>query len=99
MNGVPQIEGKDFEVIGSSLIFEQPLEREGDLGFWRWARMFFGIAGTYKKNDTVDVIHDVNGRRTVSTFRPTAVAANEELAKEAAPAASEPASSTDAGSE
>ena len=29
--------------------------------------MFLGIAGTYRKNDSVDVVYEVGGRRVVAT--------------------------------
>jgi hypothetical protein len=70
VNGVQQVEGTDFEIVGSSLVFQRPLEREGPLGFWRWARMALGIAGTYRKNDLIDVVFSQNGRRTVATLAP-----------------------------
>jgi hypothetical protein len=70
VNGVQQVEGTDFEIVGSSLVFQRSLEREGTLGFWRWARMALGIAGTYRKNDLVDVVYSHNGRRTVATLAP-----------------------------
>jgi len=70
VNGVQQVEGTDFEIVGSSLVFQRSLEREGSLGFWRWARMALGIAGTYRKNDLVDVVYSQNGRRTVATLAP-----------------------------
>ena len=72
VNGVQQAEGTDFEIVGSSLVFHRPLEREGALGFWRWARMALGIAGTYRKNDLVDVVYTHAGRRTVATLAPPA---------------------------
>ena len=67
LNGVQQVEGTDFETVGSSLVFAKSLERE-EIGFWRWARMALGIAGTYRKNDTIDVVFTLNGRRTVATL-------------------------------
>jgi hypothetical protein len=70
LNGVPQREGADYELVGASLVFEKPLVREGSLGFWRWARMALGIAGTYRQNDTVDVVFTHEGRRRVVTLRP-----------------------------
>jgi hypothetical protein len=70
VNGVQQVEGTDFEIVGSSLVFQRSLEREGALGFWRWARMALGIAGTYRKNDLVDVVYSQDGRRTVATLAP-----------------------------
>ena len=45
-------------------------EQEGRLGFWRWLSLFLGVAGTYRKNDTVDVVYDDGGRRTVVTLQP-----------------------------
>jgi len=70
VNGVQQVEGTDFEVVGSSLVFGRSLEHEGPLGFWRWARMALGIAGTYRKNDLVDVVYTHAGRRSVVTLEP-----------------------------
>jgi hypothetical protein len=67
VNGVRQQEGADYVVSGGMLRFSKPLAREGRLGLWRWASMFFGVAGTYRKNDSVDVIYDVGGRRTVAS--------------------------------
>jgi hypothetical protein len=67
VNGVRQREGADYVVSGGMLRFSKPLAREGRLGLWRWASMFFGVAGTYRKNDSVDVIYDVDGRRTVAS--------------------------------
>jgi len=88
VNGVPQVEGRDYEAIGSSLFFERPIEQEGKLGIWKWARMFFGIAGSYGKNDSVDVAFTLNGRRTVATLVPTDVAGPEPTAPSEAPSSS-----------
>jgi len=74
VNGVPQERGRDFEVVGRSLLFERTLAREGRLGFWRWASLFLGVAGTYRKNDSVDIVHQSAGRRTVTTVQPVASA-------------------------
>jgi hypothetical protein len=70
LNGVPQQEGRDFRREGGSLFFDRPLAREGRLGFWRWLSLFLGVAGTYRQNDTVDVVYEVAGRRTVATGLP-----------------------------
>jgi hypothetical protein len=70
LNGVAQREGRDFRREGGSLVFERPLAREGRLGFWRWLSLFLGVAGTYRQNDTVDVVYEVAGRRTVATGLP-----------------------------
>ena len=52
VSGVRQEAGVDFERIGRSLVFPRPLAQEGRLGFWRWASMWLGIAGTYRKNES-----------------------------------------------
>ena len=67
VNGVRQEPGRDFEVEGRSLVFPARLAEEGQLGFWRWASMWLGIAGTYRKNETVDVVYEADGRRKVET--------------------------------
>ena len=56
--------------MGNELLFDRPLAREGKLGFWRWLSLFLGVAGTYRQNDSVDVVYDVNGRRVVATGLP-----------------------------
>jgi len=70
VNGVRQEPGADYTVGGGVLRFAKPLAREGRLGPLRWVSMFFGVAGTYRKNDSVDVVYDVGGRRTVATGLP-----------------------------
>jgi hypothetical protein len=70
LNGVRQEEGREFRREGGELVFPQRLAREGRLGFWRWLSLFLGVAGTYRQNDTVDVVYDVGGRRMVATGLP-----------------------------
>ena len=67
VSGVRQVPGHDFEVVGRSLVFPRPLAQEGRLGFWRWASMWLGIAGTYRRHETVDVVYESGGRREVAT--------------------------------
>jgi hypothetical protein len=72
VNGVRQERGRDFELEGRAIVFPRPLAHEGQLGFWRWASMWLGIAGTYRKHETVDVVYESDGRREVETgLRPT----------------------------
>ena len=66
VNGVPQVEGRDYERVGRELHFGRPLERER-LGLGRWAAIFFGLFGSYGKDDSVDVQYEVGGRATVAT--------------------------------
>ena len=69
VNGVPQEHGVDYKQRGRELWFERELAKEGKLGAMRWARMFFGVAGTYRQNDSVDVVYRLNGRRLVASGR------------------------------
>jgi hypothetical protein len=70
LNGVPQQLGEDYEVRGHTLVFRRPLAREGRLGFWRWLSLFLGVAGTYRQNDSVDVVYRSGGRRVVASGLP-----------------------------
>jgi len=68
VNGVVQQLGRDFRREGGELVFERRLAREGRLGFWRWLSMFLGVAGTYRQDDSVDVVYERDGRRVVATL-------------------------------
>jgi hypothetical protein len=70
VNGVLQQPGADYRIEGDSLVFPRSLAREGRLGFWRWLSMFLGIAGTYRKNETVDIVYERDGRRVVAAQLP-----------------------------
>jgi len=70
VNGVRQSEGSDFSVEDRALRFTRELRQEGKLGFWRWASILFGAAGTYRQNDVVDVIYERGGQRAVASALP-----------------------------
>jgi hypothetical protein len=70
VNGVAQREGVDFSVVDGALVFSRELHQEGKLGFWRWASITFGVAGTYRQNDVVDVTYELGGRRAVASALP-----------------------------
>jgi hypothetical protein len=70
VNGVLQEPGTDYTAFAGALSFSKPLASEGRLGLLRWASMFFGVAGTYRKNDSVDVVYEVGGRRVVASALP-----------------------------
>lgn len=70
VNGVLQARGRDYDVSGRMLVFTKPLAKEGRLGAIRWLSMFLGVAGTYRKNDSVDVVYETGGRRTVASGLP-----------------------------
>ena len=70
LNGVPQAEGRDFRVEGRTLVFDRQLRTEGKLGFWRWLSLWVGVAGTYRQNDSVDVLYHRNGKPVVASKLP-----------------------------
>ena len=71
MNGVAQRRGRRLprRRTGRSSSTRE-LRQEGKLGFWRWASIVFGAAGTYRQNDVVDVIYERGGRRAVASGLP-----------------------------
>ena len=73
VNGVVQRAGRDYRREGDELVFDRPLAREGRLGFWRWLSLFLGVAGTYRQNDSVDVVYQTDGRRVVANALPMRV--------------------------
>lgn len=70
VNGVLQARGRDYEVRGRELRFDKPLAKEGRLGTIRWLSIFLGIAGTYRKNDSIDVVYEAGGQRRVASALP-----------------------------
>ena len=70
VNGVPQVEGRDFQRDGRELVFNRSLAKEGRLGAMRWLSMLLGVAGTYRQNDSVDVVYESGRKRLVATDLP-----------------------------
>ena len=71
VNGVAQRAGADYRVEDGTLVFARELRQEGKLGFWRWTSIAFGVAGTYRQNDVVDVIYQsADGGRAVASNLP-----------------------------
>jgi len=70
VNGVRQRQGSDYVRKADTIVFDRRLAQEGRLGFWRWTSLFFGVAGTYRKHDSVDIVYEAGGRRIVRTGLP-----------------------------
>jgi hypothetical protein len=68
VNGIRQEPGRDFDRVGDELVFRRELAQEGRLGPLRWLSIFLGVAGTYRRHETVDVVYEAEGRRTVATL-------------------------------
>ena len=69
VNGVEQREGVDFVVRDGALVFDRELVRER-VGRGRWTSMVLGIAGSYGKDDSVDVAYRVGGEARVAARLP-----------------------------
>jgi hypothetical protein len=65
LDGVGQQEGVDVGGRDGNLVFERELAQER-LGVGRWTSMVFGIAGSYGKDDAVDVVYERDGRPAVA---------------------------------
>jgi hypothetical protein len=61
INGVAQTEGTDYEIRGSEVVFARPIVKE-TVTPGRWAAMYLGLFGTYRKNETVDVEYTLDGK-------------------------------------
>jgi hypothetical protein len=61
INGVEQAEGVDFEVRGNEVVFARQIVKE-TVTPGRWAAMYLGLFGTYRKNETVDIEYTLNGK-------------------------------------
>ena len=70
VNGVRQEPGRDFDRLGDTLVVRRALASEGRLGPMRWLSMLLGIAGTYRKHESVDVVYEAGGRSTVASLEP-----------------------------
>ena len=66
VNGVEQREGTDYNVRAGEIVFTRPIVKE-KVGLGRWAAMYLGLFGTYRKNETVDVQYRRGGRVQLSS--------------------------------
>ncbi|WP_445152660.1 hypothetical protein [Baekduia sp. Peel2402] len=65
VSGVPQVEGKDYEIDGRTLVFAGRELRKDEVSGWRWLLGSMGI-GTYRQDDSVDVRYTLDGRPMVA---------------------------------
>ena len=61
INGVEQAEGVDYEVGDGEIVFARPIVKE-TVTKGRWAAMYLGLWGTYRKNEAVDVEYKLDGQ-------------------------------------
>jgi len=67
INGVEQEQGRDYEIRGGEVVVDEPIYKEGTLGFTRWLAMWVGLFGTYRRNETVDLHLRHKGKTVVLT--------------------------------
>ena len=61
VNGVEQTRGSDYELRRDEIVFKRSIVKEGKVGGARWAAMYLGLFGTYRKNETIDVEYRLGG--------------------------------------
>lgn len=66
INGIKQQPGADYEIDAGrrEVLFFKPIRKEKKLGWWRWMWLFIGVAGSYKQNDSVDIVCSASGVRS-----------------------------------
>ena len=61
VNGVQQAAGDDYEVGDGEIVFTHPIIKE-KVGVGRWLAMYLGLFGTYRKNETIDLQFQREGK-------------------------------------
>jgi len=62
VNGVRQLQGADYRLEKSGIVFSRPIVKEGKVSGWRWTAMLLGLFGSYRKHEVVDVEYQRDGR-------------------------------------
>jgi len=66
LNGVFQDPESDYRIVERALVFSRPPAPEVKMSRFQIAVAALGIAGTYKKFDSIDVVYERDGRRVVA---------------------------------
>jgi hypothetical protein len=61
VNGVQQREDEDYDVRAGEIVFRREIVKE-KVGTGRWLAMYLGFFGTYRKNETIDLQFERNGK-------------------------------------
>jgi hypothetical protein len=61
INGIEQREGDDYDVRAGEIVFSREIVKE-KVGTGRWLAMYLGLFGTYRKNETIDLQFQRNGK-------------------------------------
>ena len=61
VNGIEQREGADYNVRAGEIVFTRQIVKER-VGKGRWLAMYLGLFGTYRKNETIDLQFQRQGK-------------------------------------
>jgi len=61
INGVEQEEGEDYNLRAGEIVFTREIVKE-KVGAGRWLAMYLGLFGTYRKNETIDLQFQRDGK-------------------------------------
>jgi hypothetical protein len=60
VSGIEQQHGVEYELRDGEVVFNRQIIKE-KVGLGRWAAMYLGLFGTYRKHDTIDVEYRLDG--------------------------------------
>jgi hypothetical protein len=69
INGVEQREGDDYNLRAGEIVFTREIVKE-KVGTGRWLAMYLGLFGTYRKNETIDLQFQRNGKTELRSDLP-----------------------------
>ena len=69
VNGVEQREEVDYDVRAGEIVFRREIVKE-KVGAGRWLAMYLGLFGTYRKNETVDLQFQREGKTELRSDLP-----------------------------
>lgn len=61
VNGIEQREGEDYDLRAGEIVFRREIVKE-KVGTGRWLAMYLGLFGTYRKNETIDLQFERQGK-------------------------------------
>jgi hypothetical protein len=61
VNGVEQTEEEDYDVRAGEIVFRRQIVKE-KVGTGRWLAMYLGLFGTYRKDETIDLQFERDGK-------------------------------------
>jgi len=61
VNGIEQREGADYQLRAGEIVFGREIVKE-KVGAGRWLAMYLGLFGTYRKNETIDLQFNRDGK-------------------------------------